>query len=118
METDHLKPILCPIGSDRLQAIGVPRGGSGGGGGGEDALQAWRDVFHQMFPEQNNGAGGAGSGSWAGGGFKAPVGGGGGGGEGDAAGVGFGGPDLARYPEHEVDAVRWGCCLTVNVLLR
>jgi len=38
-----------PIGSDRLSAIGVPRGG-GGGGGGEDALQAWRDVFDHMFP--------------------------------------------------------------------
>lgn len=38
VETDHLKPVLCPIGSDRLQSIGVPRGG--GGGGGESALQA------------------------------------------------------------------------------
>lgn len=105
VETDHLKPILCPIGSDRLQAIGVPRGGGGGGGGGDDALQAWRDVFHQMFPEPPGGLG-----SWAGNGFKAPVGGVGGGkgvgGGGGDADRGLGGPDLARYPEHEVDAVR------------
>ena len=102
VETDHLKPILCPIGSDRLQAIGVPRGA---GGGGEDALQAWRNIFHEMFPEPRGG-GGAGSGSWAGGGFRAPVtttSGGAGGGDNVGHHVG---PDLARYPEHEVDAVR------------
>ena len=171
VETDHLKPVLCPIGSDRLQSIGVPRGG--GGGGGESALQAgnrpgrrharrfwlsvwashsrfsgstpptkrtvfpsipptsdwsalgnrpdptstenerrsrvelirwtvgrfarpwhraWRDVFHQMFPEP------PGTSTWAGGGFKAASGG--------AEGGGGGAQNLHRYPEPEVDAVR------------
>mmetsp|Transcript_4581 Transcript_4581/g.11313 ORF Transcript_4581/g.11313 Transcript_4581/m.11313 type:complete len:434 (-) Transcript_4581:147-1448(-) len=93
-ETDHLKPALLPIGSDRLSAIGVPRGG-GGGGGGEDALQAWRDVFNQMFPKP------AGAVTWVGGGFRAPLEGAGGGGSG-----GGGGAAPERYPEHEVDAVR------------
>ncbi|ACO67739.1 cytoplasmic dynein 2 light intermediate chain 1 [Micromonas commoda] len=72
---DHLRPVTCPVGGDRLSSIGVPKGAEGGG----EPLRAWRDVTSRMFPPPRDGDGDEGS---------------------KVAGTA---PDLSKFPEREVD---------------
>ena len=88
-ETDHLRALLVPAGSDRLREIGAPRGGASAGG---DPAGAWREICGQMFPVPR-GTDGAEEETWVGGGFRT------GGGASSA-------PDLSRHPEPDVDAAR------------
>ena len=72
---DHLRPVTCPVGGDRLSAIGVPKGAETG-----EPLRAWRDVTSRMFPANvRDGDGDEGS---------------------KIAGTA---PDLSKFPEREVD---------------
>ena len=72
---DHLRPVTCPVGGDRLSSIGVPKGAESGG----EPLRAWRDVTSRMFPPPRDGDGDEGS---------------------KVAGTA---PDLSKFPEREVD---------------
>ena len=49
---DHLRPVTCPVGGDRLSSIGVPKGAETG-----EPLRAWRDVTSRMFPPPRDGDG-------------------------------------------------------------
>ena len=71
---DHLRPVTCPVGGDRLSSIGVPKGAETG-----EPLRAWRDVTSRMFPPPRDGDGDEGS---------------------KVAGTA---PDLSTFPEREVD---------------
>lgn len=73
---DHLRPVTCPVGGDRLSSIGVPKGAESGG----EPLRAWRDVTSRMFPPPRDG-------------------------DGDFEGSKVAGtaPDLSKFPEREVD---------------
>jgi len=54
VETDHLKAMVVPSGSDKLKDIGLPgKGDAGGGGGGGGAMHActeWRDTLCKLYP--------------------------------------------------------------------
>ena len=85
---DHLRPVTCPVGGDRLSAIGVPKGAETG-----EPLRAWRDVTSRMFPPPRDGDGdGIRSPD-----LKYP-------GDGDEGSKIAGtAPDLSKFPEREVD---------------
>lgn len=52
VETDHLKGMMVPSGSDKLKDIGLPgKGDAGGGGGGAvHACAEWRDTLYKLYP--------------------------------------------------------------------
>ena len=72
---DHLRPVTCPVGGDRLSSIGVPKGAETG-----EPLRAWRDVTSRMFPPPRED-----------------------GDDDEGSKVAGTAPDLSKFPEREVD---------------
>lgn len=49
VETDHMKPMVIPAGSDKLTDIGLP-GKGGTGSGALHACREWRDTLYKIYP--------------------------------------------------------------------